>query len=172
MAGSWGRSDAQGMACTYRLYDAADRLLYVGAADDFDRRWRDHKKKSWWRDVARKDVIWFDNRLDALYEESRAIAYEQPIHNRREGISPVGLRLFRIERRGRMEAFNGSLAATRTDKNAAIGAVADWRAHGWVTYEGEPKMLVVPIDWYLEAQRRLGEDVDLASLPTAAWEEL
>jgi predicted GIY-YIG superfamily endonuclease len=159
------------MACAYRLYDSTDRLLYAGAADDFDRRWRDHEKKSWWRDVARKEVIWFDNRLDALYEESRTIALERPVHNRREGISPVGLRLFRLDRRGQAESFDGALAATRSDKNQAMDAVQRLGAHGWLTFEGEQRALVVPVDWYLEAQRRMGELADLTGRPTIAWEE-
>ncbi len=50
------------MACVYRLYDANDALLYVGSAYDFDVRFKSHaQRKRWWPQVARKDVIWFDN---------------------------------------------------------------------------------------------------------------
>lgn len=169
---SGGKSDAEGWACTYRFFNAAGDLLYVGACDDHDVRWRGHMKRLWWRDVARKEVIWFECRLDALYEESRAIATENPIHNDRPGLSPVGLKLFRFNYRGRPVVREGRLAITRWDKDQAIREVLDRGAHGWVTYEGKPTAVAVPLDWYLEACRRMGTPVDLASHPQVEWEKV
>jgi len=66
----------------YRLYDAEDVLLYVGATKNTARRWSQHaKKKSWWHRVARREVVWFDSRPSALLAEHRAIVSEHPLHN-------------------------------------------------------------------------------------------
>lgn len=80
------------MTAVYRLYDAPGGLLYVGVAEDFDARFRQHAHdKPWWPDVRHRDVIWFACRLDALAEEAKAIESEQPLHNRRRGHSRIGL---------------------------------------------------------------------------------
>lgn len=80
----------------YRLYDTEDRLLYVGVANDLDVRLKRHaNEKDWWSLVARRDITQFDNRLDAMYEESRAIERESPIHNKRPGLHPIGLMVHR-----------------------------------------------------------------------------
>lgn len=54
----------------YRLYDATDRLLYVGQAAVPEERVNDHRLRSPWGErVARVDVEWFTNRPDALLHE-------------------------------------------------------------------------------------------------------
>jgi transcriptional regulator with XRE-family HTH domain/predicted GIY-YIG superfamily endonuclease len=66
----------------YRFFDAEDVLLYIGITDNTARRWNAHKgDKSWWPDVARKAVEWYDNQQDAADVEWRAIRAEQPLHN-------------------------------------------------------------------------------------------
>ena len=65
----------------YRLYDSADRLLYVGISDNPGRRWKDHHSKPWWSDVARHTLVWYDNRADATSAETKAIRTEAPMHN-------------------------------------------------------------------------------------------
>ncbi|MFI6228591.1 GIY-YIG nuclease family protein [Micromonospora echinospora] len=160
------------MTCTYRFYDASDGLLYVGVADDFDARWKGHQKKPWWPDVARKEVIWFDNRLDALYEESRAIDLEHPLHNRKAGMSPIGLRLIRYWRRGKLVYGDWAISATRIDKEKALRAVCDRGAHAWLTYEGEDKAIVIPVDWYERACAKMGHPVDLGAQPQLDWAEI
>lgn len=68
----------------YRLYDSGDRLLYVGIAKDPERRWWQHARDradSWWPDVARKSVEWFDTREAAEGAEVEAIKREGPPYN-------------------------------------------------------------------------------------------
>jgi len=66
----------------YRLYDAADVLLYVGSSKNPAQRWKQHRQlKSWWPQVARREVAWFDSRPDALFAERQAILAENPLHN-------------------------------------------------------------------------------------------
>lgn len=66
----------------YRLFDAADRLLYVGVGEDYGARWDNHRtKKTWWDDVDHAIVKWYATRTEALAEEIRAIRSERPLHN-------------------------------------------------------------------------------------------
>jgi hypothetical protein len=66
----------------YRLFDKEGRLLYVGIAFDPEKRWKDHVVfKSWWPDVARKDIEWRDTRMLALAAEAEAIRSEHPMYN-------------------------------------------------------------------------------------------
>jgi predicted GIY-YIG superfamily endonuclease len=68
----------------YRIYNAADELLYVGITNDLYVRWTDHKAtKPWWREEAhRYDVLWYASREEAAAEERRAIIAERPRHNK------------------------------------------------------------------------------------------
>lgn len=76
----------------YRLYDADNRLLYVGIASDPERRWRDHatdRARFWWPLVTKKEVQWFDSRPQAAEAEIEAIRAEDPRHNSQYGLSPM-----------------------------------------------------------------------------------
>lgn len=67
----------------YRLYDADDRLLYVGITTSPKHRWGAHARdKTWWGEVARKDVEWFERRKSAERIEKIEIEEERPIYNR------------------------------------------------------------------------------------------
>lgn len=69
-------------AAVYRLYDTEDQLLYVGLTANPSKRWTEHAtSKSWWGQVARKDIEWFDSRADAARAELTAIEEEEPLHN-------------------------------------------------------------------------------------------
>ena len=68
--------------CVYRLYDVGDRLLYIGITTDPQIRWQAHSGRSWWPEVARKEVRWFDKRAEAEAVETAAIKAERPLHNR------------------------------------------------------------------------------------------
>ena len=70
-----------GLTAVYRLYDAADRLLYVGVGERPGSRWDDHATKPWWADVHHATVVWRATRADALTEERDAIRNENPAHN-------------------------------------------------------------------------------------------
>ncbi|MFC8463367.1 hypothetical protein [Streptomyces sp. NPDC057250] len=66
----------------YRLYDAADVLLYIGISHQPDVRFAQHASdKPWWTDVARRDVEWHDDRPSAEAAEAEAIRAEDPEHN-------------------------------------------------------------------------------------------
>lgn len=67
----------------YRIYDAADRLLYVGITNDLVIRWIGHRAdRGWWRSEAhRYDVRWYHSRDVAAAEEKRAILSEHPKYN-------------------------------------------------------------------------------------------
>jgi excinuclease UvrABC nuclease subunit len=69
----------------YRLYDANDRLLYVGITANLAQRWKNHSVYScrWWPRVARKQIEWHDDRYLALAHEYLAIIGEKPQCNRR-----------------------------------------------------------------------------------------
>lgn len=67
----------------YRLYDAEDRLLYVGITNDPDFRWKAHlySSKPWPKQVARHEIEWHSSRRRALKAEVTAIQAERPLHN-------------------------------------------------------------------------------------------
>jgi hypothetical protein len=65
----------------YRLYDREGVLLYVGITNMPNVRWAAHSLKPWWKQVARKDLTWFDTRPPAASAEVRAIRAEHPLHN-------------------------------------------------------------------------------------------
>jgi len=66
----------------YRLYDAADVLLYIGVAKNFGLRWAQHASaKPWWPEVQRQTVNWYPDRPAAEAAEKEAIRAESPRHN-------------------------------------------------------------------------------------------
>jgi hypothetical protein len=66
----------------YRLYDAAEVLLYVGIGQHPDVRFGQHARdKPWWPQVARREIEWLDDRASAERAEAVAIRAENPEHN-------------------------------------------------------------------------------------------
>lgn len=65
----------------YRLYDAKDRLVYVGVTDSPGARWGHHSRRDWWPTVVRYTLTWHERRLAALREEAQAIRTEKPLEN-------------------------------------------------------------------------------------------
>lgn len=65
----------------YRLYDADDRLLYVGLANRPAERWGTHAGQPWWPLVVRKEITRYPTREEALRVEAAAIIGEDPLHN-------------------------------------------------------------------------------------------
>jgi predicted GIY-YIG superfamily endonuclease len=75
-------------ASVYRLFDAEDRLLYVGSTKCVERRLGQHRSaQPWFGDVTRTEVEEFPSCEAALEGELEAIRQELPLHNRR-GIPP------------------------------------------------------------------------------------
>ncbi|MGW1160394.1 GntR family transcriptional regulator [Streptomyces sp. NPDC002519] len=75
----------------YRLYDAADRLLYVGITTNPETRFTSHATyKSWWGQVARTDVTWLQGTWhEALAIEAAAIREEKPQFNGKHNAVPA-----------------------------------------------------------------------------------
>jgi hypothetical protein len=66
----------------YRAYDQDGTLLYVGIADDWLRRWREHRKTSaWFAEVGSVKVEGYPDRTSALLAERDAIKSERPKFN-------------------------------------------------------------------------------------------
>ena len=66
----------------YRLYSADGTLLYIGIAQNWASRMKQHQEqKSWWPDVASTVFQPFPTREDAMVAEARAIKAERPLHN-------------------------------------------------------------------------------------------
>lgn len=77
-----GPIDPRRLTTLYRLYDKADRLLYIGTSADTQTRWEQHaREKLWWSSVARATVEWHPDRTTAMAAERAAIKAEAPLHN-------------------------------------------------------------------------------------------
>jgi len=84
------RMDMSQRTALYRLFNTSDVLLYVGIAFDPKNRWYEHAStKSWWPEVARKEVEWHANRPTALAAERRAIVAERPLYNIVLSVDPM-----------------------------------------------------------------------------------
>lgn len=71
----------------YRLYSADDTLLYIGITGLLETRFQAHAgDKSWWPEVTRKTVTWYDDRATAEDQERIAVQYDRPIHNIRHSL--------------------------------------------------------------------------------------
>jgi hypothetical protein len=66
----------------YRLYDAADQLLYVGIGIAPEYRVRAHRRKPWGHLIVRAEIEWYPTDRAAAVAEKQAIRGEHPIHNR------------------------------------------------------------------------------------------
>lgn len=69
--------------CVYRHHDADDKLLYVGACANYERRMSTHKAKKapWLAKIARVSVELYPSMKEALKAENEAIWFEKPMHN-------------------------------------------------------------------------------------------
>jgi len=68
----------------YEVWDDQNRLAYVGIADDFDRRWRQHVSKSWWLneiEVKQVYVFGYRSRSEAKQVEAATIHDQHPVYN-------------------------------------------------------------------------------------------
>jgi DNA-binding GntR family transcriptional regulator/predicted GIY-YIG superfamily endonuclease len=88
----------------YRLYDADDRLLYVGISNDPPYRLQQHAAdKAWWHEVDRHTLEWVDSRQEALDAERLAISTEHPRYNHTHKQSSV-LRFIKPQRLNEMQS--------------------------------------------------------------------
>lgn len=80
--GHWTADDAR-THYLYRIFDAADVLLYVGITHDVGARFQQHRSdKPWWNERATHTVEEAPTRADVLYLEAKAILTEFPRYNR------------------------------------------------------------------------------------------
>ncbi|MEQ8511188.1 MAG: hypothetical protein RLN67_02400 [Algiphilus sp.] len=71
-----------GETTLYRYFDAENRLLYVGVANDFEARDRAHRSASpWYQQKAQATTTQFPTRAEALAAERQAVRNESPLHN-------------------------------------------------------------------------------------------
>jgi predicted GIY-YIG superfamily endonuclease len=66
---------------TYRFYDNADRLLYVGVTDNPGQRFTQHRNATWGYLAQTFSLEWFRTRGRALSAEHHAIEREGPLYN-------------------------------------------------------------------------------------------
>jgi DNA-binding CsgD family transcriptional regulator/predicted GIY-YIG superfamily endonuclease len=70
-------------AVVYLAYGAADRLLYVGVADDWTARRNQHRRDSeWWPLMRRVEFEQYPDRPTALVREATLIGQLDPPYNR------------------------------------------------------------------------------------------
>jgi Uri superfamily endonuclease len=70
------------MAFVYRIYDAGDRLLYVGmSARSAKRRIGQHMQKPWGEAIERWRIDSYATATEAREAEAKAIFAERPLHN-------------------------------------------------------------------------------------------
>jgi hypothetical protein len=66
----------------YRLYDAENNLLYVGATSDIPKRFAEHRRdKAWWPEVVRAEGLIHNTPEEAAYCEEGSIVLCQPRYN-------------------------------------------------------------------------------------------
>lgn len=78
------REGGGGMCHCYEVWDRRRRLVYVGIADDFERRWDQHLRSSWWIgevQVWYVEVTTYGSRLHARLAEAAVINEQAPIYN-------------------------------------------------------------------------------------------
>lgn len=80
---SW--DDPPPPACwVYEVWDTQHRLVYVGIADNFERRWAQHVAKSWWLgevEVWYVDLCGYRSRGDARQVEAGMINDQHAVYN-------------------------------------------------------------------------------------------
>ncbi|WP_405506444.1 GIY-YIG nuclease family protein [Streptomyces cyaneofuscatus] len=109
----------------YRFFDSDG--LYVGITNMPQVRWAAHTMKPWWKQVARKEVVWFENRAAAAQAEVGAIRNEEPKYNianawyaepKRPGVAAVRPSLPRAT----------AVPSARSEADQELAAAADaWR---------------------------------------------
>jgi hypothetical protein len=104
----------------YRYYDAAARLLYVGATGNGHHRAHGHArgKSPWWALVTHGEFEHFATAAEAFSEELRQIVQLRPIYNRAD--NPAMPRPPRATITTKREHVEGYLAALTPAQLAAV----------------------------------------------------
>lgn len=104
----------------YWIHGYADELIYVGIGFSPIVRWASHERKSWWNEVTRVRVEWFDARDDARAAELCAIATHRPRYNIRDKPSVIP-----DEARRSIREAVAEYAAAEPARNAGLRALRD-----------------------------------------------
>lgn len=151
----------------YHLYDRADTLLYIGMTENPDSRFAHHESlKSWWPDVARKEIRWYDSREGAAAAEDEAIRTERALYNvARSPWAPKPRQLG--EREITLTALRANLteAAARVRIRREIVTIVDR------TRERRPLAALIPVDVLDAAEAVGGPDVAVKILRAASASE-
>jgi predicted GIY-YIG superfamily endonuclease len=79
-----------GRTALYRLYNAADEVIYIGITDDLKGRMEWHAaNQTWWPEVTRRTVAFYPDWDAADAAETLAIAAEKPIYNKAKQYAPL-----------------------------------------------------------------------------------
>jgi predicted GIY-YIG superfamily endonuclease len=69
--------------CIYRVFNTAGDLLYIGCSRTPCARLSVHgSSQSWAAEMARIEIVWFENEPEAKRAEAEAVRTESPRHNR------------------------------------------------------------------------------------------
>lgn len=139
----------------YRLFDAADQLLYVGISTQPETRWTQHAAdKPWWPLVQHRKVEWHPDREAAETAERAAISTEEPLYNtagaKRSLLAthfPIGQSMTQAQARLR---FSDVLDVTQFS-----GGCIE------ITRRGKRSGILVPPDWYDAAVNALADVKEL-----------
>jgi len=126
----------------YRLFDAAEQLLYVGISTQPDTRWTQHASdKPWWSLVEHRRVEWYSSRTAAEKAELEAVRAEEPLYNTANAKRSLLAAHFPIEE-----------SMTQAQARLRFSDVLDATQFGGqfvkIIRRGKRSGIVVPPDWY------------------------
>lgn len=79
----------------YKMFNSNNEALYIGIANDSDRRIYGHKTSAkWFSFVSRIDVLKYENRSDAAMDEKILIRRLRPVYNVHHNKKPSKAKLF------------------------------------------------------------------------------
>lgn len=102
----------------YRHFNADNQLLYVGISLSAIHRLSQHKTSGWHDDIAKVDIIHFNNRTEALDAEKEAIKEENPRFN----IAHRSKNTFPIKVKEKRDCFNDKIVPLKTSLKLSIAA--------------------------------------------------
>ena len=143
----------------YRLYTAADELLYVGITKDLFTRLAAHQNwQPWWSDVDHYSVKEYKTREEAEVAEAAAIAIESPEHNQIRGVSSAvdlttSEKLHRARRHIPLPAAEAEYLGSLNGDDAYSRA-AELKRAGWSLVQINAAMRVTPDPYSLRTQIR------------------
>lgn len=148
----------------YRLYGAAEQLLYVGISTQPEVRWTQHATdKPWWSLVRRRSVEWHSNRPAAEEAERVAVRNEEPLYNtagaRKSLVSehfPIGASMTQAQARLRLS----DVLNTTQFRGQCVE----------IKRRGKTAGYVVPPEWYDAALEALTHDEVYAERPASSEE--